>query len=224
MAVSITYYTVLKDFYFSDAGFPKASVVSSNSALTGFLLRLDEDSNLHIFDTSGNPRSIIFNMKQTLLTSMVTAGYLSAASSTAPAAITAIPAVNTVTQGAPVTTVSLTSVMAGLAVSLTTINSPRVLITASGQLSNNTALDGSAVDVRYGTGVAPAAAAAVTGTVAGLAQTVTSVSANQGAGFSISAVVTGLTAGTPYWFDLSLKAVTGGTASVSGVTFTVIEM
>ena len=42
--------------------------------------------------------------------------------------------------------------------------------------------------------------------------------------FSCTAVVTGLTVGTSYWLDLSLAAVVTGTATITGVSVTVVEL
>lgn len=135
------------------------------------------------------------------------------------------PASVTATSAAPSGTTSATAVMMGLGATatITPVKSGRVLFTVSGQVANNTAGDGATLDLRTGTGTAPTNGAAVTGTLRGLAQTVTSVSAAQKSGFTVSAVVTGLTLNTAVWFDLSLLRVTGGTATLTGITATALE-
>jgi hypothetical protein len=107
---------------------------------------------------------------------------------------------------------------------ITPILSTRVLFTVSGQMANATAGDGATIDLRYGTGTAPINGAAVTGTLVGIAQTATSISAAQKSGFSISYPITGLTIGTAYWFDISLKVVTGGTATITGISASAMEV
>lgn len=119
---------------------------------------------------------------------------------------------------------STTALMMGLAGSITPLWSTRVIITISGQMSNTTVNDGVSVRLRYGTGTAPTNGAASTGTQAGATQTATSLVAAQRSGFSISVPVTGLTAGTAYWIDASVQAVTGGTANIFGVTISAIEV
>lgn len=130
----------------------------------------------------------------------------------------------TATSAAPTGTTSATSVMMGIAASITPTASTRLCITVSGQMANNTINDGVTVDLRYGTGSAPTNGAAVTGTLVGIAQTNTVKTAAQVSGFAITGVATGLTVGTAYWIDVSVKAVTGGTATVTGVTICAIEV
>jgi hypothetical protein len=91
-------------------------------------------------------------------------------------------------------------------------------------MANSTTGDGVTIDIRYGTSTAPINGAAVSGTLVGIAQTSTSISALQKSGFCVSAPVAGLTVGTAYWFDVSVMAVTGGTASITGVTASAMEM
>lgn len=130
------------------------------------------------------------------------------------------------TPGNPTGTTSLTAVMMGLggAAAITPVKTGRIAFTISGQMANNTNNDGATVQLRYGTGTAPINGAAVTGTQAGNSQSFTAAAANNSSGFSISPIVTGLTLGTPVWFDLGLQAATGGTASVTGITISAHEI
>lgn len=128
------------------------------------------------------------------------------------------------TSASPTGTSSLTAVMMGLAGSITPTRGTKIIIVIAGQMSNNTINDGSTVDIRYGTGSAPTNGAAVTGTLAGIAQTYTSSAANERDGFAQVAKVTGLTINTAYWIDLSLMAVTGGTSSLTGVSIVAFEV
>jgi hypothetical protein len=128
------------------------------------------------------------------------------------------------TAAAPTSTVSTTAVMMAAGGTITPVLSTRAMIMISGQMANSTAGDGATVDVRYGTGTAPSNGSAVTGTLVGIAQSSTSVSAGQKSGFCVCVPITGLTVGTAVWVDLSLMAVTGGTASITGVTVSVVEV
>lgn len=130
----------------------------------------------------------------------------------------------TATSAAPAGTTSTTAVMMATGGTLTPARSTRALLIISGQMANATINDGATVQLRYGTGTAPINGAAVTGTQAGASQTSTSLVAASKSGFSIAAVVTGLTIGTAYWVDVALNAVTGGTATVTGVTVTTEEI
>ncbi len=132
-------------------------------------------------------------------------------------------ATNTATSAAPTATVSATAVMMAVGGALTPANTGRVLITLSGQMANDTINDGATVQLRYGTGAAPANGDAVTGTQVGVSQTFTALVAAQRDGFCISGVVTGLTIGTAIWIDAALNRVTGGSAAITGVTVSTAE-
>jgi hypothetical protein len=42
--------------------------------------------------------------------------------------------------------------------------------------------------------------------------------------FSLNAIVQSLTIGTTYWIDVSLIAITGGTASIKNLSVSIIEL
>jgi hypothetical protein len=130
--------------------------------------------------------------------------------------------------GPPGTTSTSTPVMMGLDLTLTPTLTTRALVNICGQMANSVAGDGVTVDIRYYTGTAPINGASLTGAMLliGQSQTTISLTAGQKSGFSITAPITGLNdaGATTYWFDLSVMAVTGGTATVTGVTATVIEV
>ena len=102
----------------------------------------------------------------------------------------------------------------GIGASITPTFSGRLHITASYQLYVAPGGAGyMTVGIRYGTGSAPAALAALTGTDAGANNGDSNLSflpANTPIPGATSAVVTGLTVGTTYWLDLSLYARTIG--------------
>lgn len=116
-----------------------------------------------------------------------------------------------------------TFAMQGLAGSITPTRSGTVLVTISGTVvapTGTTVNNGISYQISYGTGTAPVNAAALTGTQVGTVQTSTQAAlvvaaADINVPFSTTAIVTGLTLGTPYWIDLAAKSVT--TASQMGV-------
>ena len=104
-----------------------------------------------------------------------------------------------VTAGNPTVT-GATSKMFGVGALLTPTFSGKVLVIINTQLSTNGGYY-SQCTIRYGTGAAPANGANASGTAIGnVYQTVPNQAAD---GVSFSAIITGLTVGTQYWFDFS---------------------
>ncbi len=123
----------------------------------------------------------------------------------------------------PPPTASTTPVMAGLGVLYTPSLTGRVKVTIQATIANDTANDGGDVQISFGTGPAPANAAALAGSQAGaVAQ---SISPTAKAAYTVTAfaVMTGLMVGTQYWFDLAYSSIGGGNATVSDVTILIEE-
>lgn len=120
---------------------------------------------------------------------------------------------------APTGTSSSTYVMQGngSTCTLTPLNNTRVMVSFSGYFGNNTATGIPDHRIAYGTGTAPVNGAALTGTVVGSAQLGLTGSANSAVAFSNTVIVTGLTLGTAYWFDLQQRTLVGGTSTWSSV-------
>lgn len=125
----------------------------------------------------------------------------------------------------PTGTTSTTGVMMGMGgtFTLTTLYSSRVhvIITGNGRISlasNNLTITG-----YYGTGGAPANGAAITGTQFGRAAVIFNSVAGAEETWVIIALLTGVSPGTPYWFDVSVATSTSGTALVEMVTATLME-
>jgi hypothetical protein len=129
-----------------------------------------------------------------------------------------------VNAAAPTATASTTSVMMGMNLTVTPTRSGTLVISGSGQMANGTINDGATVQLYYGTGAAPTNGAAVSGTALGSPQTHTSLVAADTAGWSFTIPLSNATIGTTYWIDVALKAVTGGSASVTGVNLAVVEL
>jgi hypothetical protein len=127
----------------------------------------------------------------------------------------------------PTGTTSTSPVMMGIGgvCHITPATSTRVFVTIQGQVSNNTTSDASTIGLRQGTGSAPANGAAATGTVYGTTIGVGGGSnANVTWPFNLCAVITGLTIGTPIWFDLTLSVQVGGTSTIGALTCSAFEI
>lgn len=128
----------------------------------------------------------------------------------------------------PTGTTNGTGVMMGIASSITPNRTGKIGIFVSGNIANSVSGDGAQTQIRYGTGSAPSNGDGLTGTaIGGLSKIVNAFIALLAPGsgnFTCNALITGLAVGTPYWIDLSLARITGGTASVSGISISVMEM
>lgn len=124
----------------------------------------------------------------------------------------------------PAGTSSATAVMMGLSGALTPRNTGRMMLMISGTIFNAGIGQGATVRLSYGTGVAPANGAALTGTqVGGLVKYISGTIAAKSS-FALNALVTGLTVNTALWLDLALAATTAGTATVTDLSLTAMEL
>jgi hypothetical protein len=131
---------------------------------------------------------------------------------------------NTIAAAAPAGTSSATDLMMGLAVVIDPVSATRIVLVVTGTIANSANNGQSFVSMRYGTGAAPVNGAAPVGTVLGQeVQFDATTSGNTFASFSQNALVSGLTPGTSYWFDLSLHA-NGGTASLTNIQFSAFSL
>jgi hypothetical protein len=128
----------------------------------------------------------------------------------------------------PTGTTNTTGLMMGLAGSITPAFSGRIFVSISGSIGSNTttAGRGAKTQIRFGTGSAPANAAALTGTAVGSLEQWLSfgTTANIKSPFCCTAVITALTLGTAYWLDLGLAAITGDTAVVTDLSISAFEI
>jgi hypothetical protein len=123
-------------------------------------------------------------------------------------------------------TISLTAVMCGAGFSFTPLVHGNVLITIDGSANLTSSCTGGTITANYGSGSAPASGAATTGTVVsyGVSCAVTTAGVTTTFPFSITRVITGLTAGVTYWIDLSILAVGTDYFGVSDVSCTTEEL
>jgi hypothetical protein len=122
------------------------------------------------------------------------------------------------TPSAPTGTTSASAVMMGLGVTtcrFTPTFSTRVRFEVNGSVANTTVNGNSGFSLRYGTGAGPANGAAASGGSPSSTQTVTSSTTNAQVAFNVNGLVTGLVAGTTYWFDTTLSASAGTSAILS---------
>ncbi len=126
----------------------------------------------------------------------------------------------------PTGTTSSTGVMAGFGsvATLTPVQSSRVNVTFRGSCYNVTGGGSVRMQLRYGTGAAPANGAAPAGTAIGSRPYTLQSSPNNFVFFNRGAVITGLTPGTAYWFDLVFDNIGNGTtANLSNCDVTAFE-
>ena len=124
----------------------------------------------------------------------------------------------------PSGTSSTTGVMMGIGSScaLTPVYSSRIFLKMDGIASNNSGIQNVSVEARYGTGTPPANGAAATGTVLGSPQVGQSAFANSRFTWSVGGIITGLTPGTAYWFDLNVL-VSAGTGALTNISCAAME-
>ena len=91
MSAAVTYYNVVKECYFSVPSDNLQRAGQVVGAAAGYFCKLDGDHALHIYDSTGAAKFTLFNVQPAQLTSFVTAGYLTVAS-TVPANLSTAPA------------------------------------------------------------------------------------------------------------------------------------
>lgn len=129
----------------------------------------------------------------------------------------------------PTGTTSATAVMMGLGstCAFTPKTTGKVRVTICGNFYVNAGPNQGTLSGRYGTGTAPANAAATTGTRFGTGssdQTIKTASTGFGVPFAFTEILS-LTAGTAYWFDLAASSPTGtGTTETGNVVCSIDEL
>lgn len=120
-------------------------------------------------------------------------------------------------------TASTSAVMAGLGSTckITPTYSGRLKVEFHGRTQNSSTAEIS-YQLRYGTGVAPSNGAAASGTTIDLGSTNYHSTAGEYICMYSGGIVTGLTPGTQYWFDLT-QLVTAGTGTMTNINFNAME-
>lgn len=115
--------------------------------------------------------------------------------------------------------------MFGLAAQFTPASTGKVRVVIEGFFTNLTINDGCGAQGSFGTGVPPVANAAKVGTLFGAGNIVcTAAIAGQFYNCTLEDIITGLTLGTTYWFDIQVWAITGGTGEAAQLTATIYEV
>ena len=99
---------------------------------------------------------------------------------------------------------------------ITPATSGRVLVTIAGTIKQATAAAADTFQIYYGTGGAPTNNTAPGGTAVGSTLAVTPANTTGYIPFTVTQVVTGLTVGTTYWFDLGVTTGSGSDALTMG--------
>jgi len=128
----------------------------------------------------------------------------------------------------PANATSITStsgIMAGFGANcaITPATSTRIRVTFDGIVGNNTQGNGTTITVRYGTGSAPPFNSALSGTLIGASPVYGNGVSPSNVPFSLTRIITGLTAGVAYWLDMGVT-VSANTAALTSITCTAEEI
>ena len=122
---------------------------------------------------------------------------------------------------APAGTTSTTEVMQGLGLltnfSITPVQTGRIIAMITGCCANSATSGGLNITGHHGTGTAPANGTPATGAVWSTTQHYFMTSARDVAGFTVIGGNPGLALNVPVWWDVSIAATGGGTATITDV-------
>lgn len=124
----------------------------------------------------------------------------------------------------PSTTTSTTGVMMGINSTITPVKSGKILIIISGDTDNSTNSRGTVIGLRVGTGTPPVNGSSLTGTSYGGLKNFFQNNSVVRSPFTLNSIVSSLTIGNTYWVDISLAAVTSGTARVRNISVSITEL
>jgi hypothetical protein len=196
--------------HYTQAGYNIMGRVGARSILTGIT---DSLSGYLINNAAPNHNFLVGNGTN----------FVPTAPAAAAAALTGLRQTNS--SATPPATSSTTAVMMGLGFSATPLLSGNFIVFASLSYGQSIALDGAAFSLEFGTGTPPTNGTAITGTnFGGAMPSVAPAAVAKAVSVTLLGLVSGLTPGAPYWFDLSYKALTGGTVTPVNVAFTFLEV
>lgn len=108
---------------------------------------------------------------------------------------------------------------------ITPTRTGRVYAAFDGVVTNGTNGGGGSVQLRFGTGTAPANSTAAAGTLVGNSPSFTVAAASQTMLFAKTGLITGLTIGTQVWIDLALTSSSAGAlANIANLSVTLFEI
>ncbi len=117
----------------------------------------------------------------------------------------------------PTGTTSTTGTMVGLALTFTPNTSGRVKVFFGGDVTTSAVPQNITMKIKCSTGSAPANGAAPAGTGQGNIGFTTIVTSGEDVPFTVAAMLSGLSVGTPEWCDLQLSGSTGATVQVHDI-------
>jgi hypothetical protein len=123
-----------------------------------------------------------------------------------------------------VTATSPTYKMLGLAGTITPKFNTAIFLSITGLVSDAILADVITLQLSYGTSTAPSNGTALAGTQVGSIYAITQAVATDVTGFNLSAVITGLSAGTAYWLDLALGSSGGHAITCTSVNVAAHEI
>ncbi len=124
----------------------------------------------------------------------------------------------------PTGTASTVGVMMGLAGTITPATSGDVNVTICGVIGNNVSSGGGQVEIRYGSGSPSSNGQALTGTGISGFLIESFATASQNIPYSVTGILQGGVAGTPYWLDAAVANNGTGTATISRTTLSAFEI
>ena len=144
-----------------------------------------------------------------------------------PAVPSSLPVVSGVA-AAPAGTTSIAELMMGLGLlagfSITPVRTGRVVALITGTCANSGANGGLNISGRHGTGTAPANGDPVSGTYWSTTQHYFMTSAKDVSGFTIAGGNPSLALNVPVWWDVSVAATGGGTATITDIQCVLFEL
>ena len=114
----------------------------------------------------------------------------------------------------------------GFGITYTPVAHGTIVVTMAGMLRNSAGVagTGTTAGLRYGQGSPPSYNTSDFGSRIGVDQQMSSIDPNGWSGFAITAVVSNLTVGSQYWFDLVIWGSTGVNAYTKNNTFSLLEL
>lgn len=106
---------------------------------------------------------------------------------------------------------------------ITPTSSGNVTFTITGLMTQSTTANGVTYALAFGTGTAPANAAAAAGTIISAQPAWLALTGMLTVPFSVTSSTTGLATAVPVWFDLQVADTVGGTATITKVDCTALE-
>lgn len=196
---------------------------TSNNAVTNAMLAQMAADTVKVNNTNGTANATDLSMPASTILARLASGDIVAATVTQARTLLGLGNTYQTNPADPTSTTSTTQVMMGLGDIFTPVVSTMINITYTGY-ATSTVTNGINARLSSGTGAVPANGAALTGTQFGFNTDTSNCNANQRVPFSITRILSGLSQGTTYWFDIALAANTTGTVSIHNLSCSIFEL